>query len=217
MRNPGWVALAIVVLVPALLFFVLRTGKTHYKRLPILGPHEVQGNDTLWHKVPAFAFPNQDSTLWGSDSLKGKIAVVDFIFTRCTGICPRLSAAMQEIHQAYQNFPDIRFVSFSVDPEYDTPSVLREYAAKYNASPQWQFLWTQDRKQVYELAVKGLLVPMDYPVDTTQGEMGIVHTNLLILIDKDRHLRGFYDGLNPQEVKKLKEEILLLRKEYENL
>lgn len=216
MKKAGWIAIGIVF-IPLTLFFVLRTGKMHYKRLPILGPYEIRDGDTVWHQVPDFAFPNQDSVVWGSDSLRGKIAIVNFIFTRCTGICPKLSTTMQEVHNMYRNLTDVYFVSFSVDPEYDTPSILRTYAQKYNASSHWQFLWTQDRKRVYDLAVKGFLVPLDYPVDTTRGEMGIVHTNLLILIDKERRIRGFYDGLNFQDTKKLKDEILLLRKEYENL
>lgn len=206
-----------VLLFPFILWLVLSTGKTHYRTLPKLGPYEVrQPGDTIWHTLPSFVLLTQDSLPFTHDSLKGWVHVADYFFTRCPGICPQLSRSMQSI-QAYLSGTSarVRLVSYTVDPVHDTPSVLREYAGRYQADrSRWTFV-TGPETTLYRLAVKGYLIPVDKAADSTQGELGYVHSDMLVLVDPDLRIRGFYSGLDSAQVRKLQDDLNLLLLEYQ--
>lgn len=214
----GWRALIalLIFVLPFGIWFLLSLGKHHYKQLPKLGPYEVRApGDTLWHSLPPFALLQQDSLPFTHDSLRGWVHVADYFFTRCPGICPRLSTAMQEIQDFLQSSSaKVRLVSYTIDPENDKPSALREYAARYKADfRRWTFVTGMDTT-LYHLAVKGYLIPVSKSSDTTQNELGFVHSDMLILVDPELRIRGFYSGLDSIQVRKLKDDINLLLLEY---
>ncbi|MCX7606888.1 MAG: SCO family protein [Bacteroidia bacterium] len=216
MRIGRVLLVLMVFLLPFIVWFLLSLGKNHYKSLPKLGPYEVHGKgDTVWHRLPDFTLFNQDSVPFTADSLRGWIHVAGYFFTRCPGICPRLSASMQSI-QGYLEGTSarVRLVSYTVDPVHDRPQVLRVYGERYGADfSRWTFV-TGPETTLYRLAVKGYLIPVDKAVDTTQGELGYVHSDMLVLVDPELRIRGFYSGLDSSQVKRLRDDINLLLIEY---
>jgi protein SCO1/2 len=206
----------VVLLLPFVVWGLLSLGKNRYKRLPIYGPHEVRApGDTAWHRLPDFVLLNQDSVVFTADSLRGYIHVADYFFTRCPGICPRLSSAMRMIQDYLgEKAQRVRLVSYTVDPVHDSPAVLREYAQRYGADfRRWTFVTGADTT-LYRLAVKGYLIPVDKSPDSTQGELGYVHSDMLVLVDPELRIRGFYSGLDSLQVKRLLDDINLLLLEY---
>jgi protein SCO1/2 len=215
----GWAAAGVIVvlLLPFVVWGLLSLGKNRYKRLPIYGPHEVRApGDTAWHRLPDFVLLNQDSVVFTADSLRGYIHVADYFFTRCPGICPRLSSAMRMIQDYLgEKAKRVRLVSYTVDPVHDSPAALREYAQRYGADlRRWTFVTGADTT-LYRLAVKGYLIPVDKSPDSTQGELGYVHSDMLVLVDPELRIRGFYSGLDSLQVKRLLDDINLLLLEYE--
>jgi protein SCO1/2 len=216
----GWAAAGVIVvlLLPFVVWGLLSLGKNRYKRLPIYGPHEVRApGDTAWHRLPDFVLLNQDSVVFTADSLRGYIHVADYFFTRCPGICPRLSSAMRMIQDYLgEKAQRVRLVSYTVDPVHDSPAALREYAQRYGADlRRWTFVTGADTT-LYRLAVKGYLIPVDKSPDSTQGELGYVHSDMLVLVDPELRIRGFYSGLDSLQVKRLLDDINLLLLEYES-
>jgi len=214
----GWAAAGVIVvlLLPFVVWGLLSLGKNRYKRLPIYGPHEVRApGDTAWHRLPDFVLLNQDSVVFTADSLRGYIHVADYFFTRCPGICPRLSSAMRMIQDYLgEKAQRVRLVSYTVDPVHDSPAVLREYAQRYGADlRRWTFVTGADTT-LYRLAVKGYLIPVDKSSDSTRGELGYVHSDMLVLVDPELRIRGFYSGLDSLQVKRLLDDINLLLLEY---
>jgi protein SCO1 len=214
----GWAAAGVigVLLLPFVVWGLLSLGKNRYKRLPIYGPHEVRApGDTAWHRLPDFVLLNQDSVVFTADSLRGYIHVADYFFTRCPGICPRLSSAMRMIQDYLgEKAQRVRLVSYTVDPVHDSPATLREYAQRYGADlRRWTFVTGADTT-LYRLAVKGYLIPVDKSSDSTQGELGYVHSDMLVLVDPELRIRGFYSGLDSLQVKRLLDDINLLLLEY---
>jgi len=216
----GWATAGVIVvlLLPLGVWGLLSLGKNRYKRLPIYGPHEVRApGDTAWHRLPDFVLLNQDSVVFTADSLRGYIHVADYFFTRCPGICPRLSSAMRMIQDYLgEKAKKVRLVSYTVDPGHDSPAALREYAQRYGADlRRWTFVTGADTT-LYRLAVKGYLIPVDKSPDSTQGELGYVHSDMLVLVDPELRIRGFYSGLDSLQVKRLLDDINLLLLEYES-
>ncbi|RMG83513.1 MAG: SCO family protein [Bacteroidetes bacterium] len=207
----------LIFILPPLFYLLLSTGKHNLKEdLPYYGPKEpvervVEGKkviDTLYHEIKDFAFVNQYGDTITKDSVKGKILVVDYIFTTCQSICPKMSTQMGMLNHKIKDFDDVIILSHTVDPEHDTPEVLLEYAKGYGAKRgKWYFL-TGNKKDLYRIARES------YFITAMEGDGGpedFIHSEKFVLIDKNGHIRGFYDGTNPQEVDKLKDDIKLLR------
>ena len=106
-------------------------------------------------RAPEFRFTERSGDPFGSDELRGKIWIADFVFTSCAGPCPIMSRRMSDLQSDLTELEDVKFVSFSVDPERDTPEVLRQYADSYGAGPNWYFL-TGDRTALYDMCLPGL-------------------------------------------------------------
>jgi protein SCO1/2 len=157
-------------------------------------PDGTQRPDTIYYPIPKFSFTNQDGATITRENLEGYITLVDFFFTECPTICPMMSAQMVRLQDKFRNeYPElpIRFLSFSVKPEADTPEKLKEYAQKMGADlTRWNFL-TGNATDIYDLAQDGFLLTA-FPSDTAQG--GIFHTDKVTLLDKTMHMRGYYDG-----------------------
>ena len=163
------------------------------------------------HRIAPFELLNQDGNTITEKEFEDKIYVADFFFTTCQSICPKMSGQMQRLAEEFAADNELKFISHTVYPEVDSVPLLNAYAKEYGANPEkWQLV-TGDKKQIYDLARKS------YFAVTTEGDGGeedFIHTENFVLVDKDKRLRGFYDGTNPEEVDQLIEDIEILKNEY---
>jgi protein SCO1/2 len=182
------------------------TMKQHPRRLPTYG--------NPGHKVGSFSFLNQDGKTITEKDLDGKIYVVEYFFTTCEGICPIMNENMVAVNNAFKNDNDFAILSHSVDPEVDTVAQMKKYSFKFDADPaRWMFL-TGNKDSLYKMAVDDYLIPVaDSTVEKISPEF--IHTQKFVLVDKEKNVRGFYDGTNKASVKKLIADIVELKKEYQ--
>jgi protein SCO1/2 len=154
-------------------------------------------------QLPGFTLTERDDEPFGSADLAGKVWIASFIFTRCTGPCPMLTSRMAELQMAMKDsafWPDVRLVSFSVDPAFDTPAVLAERARIAHADPE-HWLWlTGSREQVWSLVKEGFGLHVGESDDPSSP---IVHSQKLALIDRGGRIRGYYDGLDGDDLGRL--------------
>ncbi|MGH7790429.1 MAG: SCO family protein [Candidatus Binatia bacterium] len=181
----------------------LRRPADDPKALPVLG------------QVPPFTLIERSGQPLARADLDGRPWVADFIFTRCSGICPVLSTRMVDLQrQAREAGLDARMVSFSVDPSHDTPEVLRDYAARFAAvDDSWLFV-TGDRGAMHELIGKGfrLSVAERDPATADDGGELITHSDRLVLVDAEGRIRGYYHGTEADSVPAVLRDLLTLRK-----
>lgn len=163
--------------------------------------------DTAWHSVKNMHFTNQLGQQVSLDGLEGKIIVLDFFFTRCPTICPKLGKAMKKLQSSFPNNDSIvQFVSITVDPKHDSVPQLRKWAEKFNVNPDSWWLLTGNRDSIYNFALKEIKASVaDVNVDTA-----FVHTENFFLLDKNRVVRGWYSGLDSVAQKRLVRDIPLL-------
>ncbi|HEV2047502.1 MAG TPA: SCO family protein [Chthoniobacterales bacterium] len=149
--------------------------------------------------VPSFELVNQNGQPFGSAQLLGKIWIADFIFTTCPGPCPMISSRMSELQTPLEK-TDVHLVSFTVDPDKDTPEVLRGYAEKLQAQPtRWDFL-TGQKPAIYKLSRDGFKLA----VSDGSAETGTpVHSTRMILVDRHGDIRGYYDATEADAMTKL--------------
>jgi protein SCO1/2 len=181
------------------------------KKLPFLGPKSVNAKgDTIYHQIPNFRFLNQDSVWVSEKEVEGKVYVADFFFTTCPTICPKMKTQMLRIYERYKERNDVRIISHSIDPEFDNTSVLKDYANRLHVeAPKWNLL-TGDKAAIYKLGQKSYLVSAQEDANEAGG---FVHSGAFILVDKNRHVRGIYDGTVETEVNHLLEDMEILLKE----
>src|SRR5882762_6522338 len=158
-----------------------------------------QRNISAYGAVPGFQLTNQNGQPFGSAQLSGKIWIADFIYTTCPGPCPMIGGRMSELQKPLEK-TDVHLVSFSVDPEKDTPAVLRGYAGKLQAEPaRWDFL-TGPKSAIYKLSHDGFKLAVSDGMD----EQGIpVHSTRMVLVDRHGQIRGYYDATEADAVTKL--------------
>ncbi len=174
------------------------------ERIPVLG------------EAPRFLLTDQDGAEFDSGSLRGKLWVADFIFTRCTNMCPMLSGEMAKLQGTLRDDPllrEVRLVSFSVDPEYDRPAVLAEYAKRYDAeTSHWTFA-TGSRDEIWELSVDGFKLA----VGEAPGNVGqpLFHSDRFVLVDGGGRIRGYYGGMNADVLARLVADLRSLAEEPE--
>ena len=190
-RSTAWkVTLILIPLVTAGLLFWLR-----HMQVQALSNRPIPS----YGSVPPFTLVNQDAQPFGSAQLTGKIWIASFIFTFCPGPCPIISSRMSELQRPLEK-SDVHLVSFSVDPERDTPEVLRTYAGKLHARPnRWDFL-TGPRATIYSLLRDG------FKLGVSEGDEesgGPIHSTRVVLVDRRGTIRGYYDALAPDAVTKL--------------
>lgn len=166
--------------------------------------------------APKFWLTDQQGRPLSSDDLRGSVWIADFVFTSCAGPCPLMSQRMSELQAALADEENVRFVSFSVDPERDTPEVLREYAARYDAGPRWTFL-TGDRDAIYDVCLngfklavadqRGIGTPQDAAAAATapavpreQFDHMIIHSTNFALVDHTGMIRGYFNSLEPDRI-----------------
>ena len=186
--------------------------------LPIYQPAEV--NEKLvdssiihvakYHKISDFKLTNQNGKEITQANYKDKIYVADFFFTTCQDICPVMTKNMYQLQEELKNDNEILLLSHTVIPEVDTVEQLKEYAIENNVDDSKWNLVTGDKKQIYELARKSYLAVED----SNFNEFDMIHTENFMLIDKEKQIRGFYDGTNSEEINRLLKDIEILKQSY---
>jgi protein SCO1/2 len=197
---------------------VLGTGiyfsfiKRAVKTLPYYGDRVAGANgDTTYHTVANFSFLNQEGKTITQQDLAGKVYVADYFFANCKSICPKMSSQLERVQAHFKNEPDFMILSHSVDPARDTVAALERYASMHQADPKKWFFLTGDKKQLYDLARHS------YLVTATEGNGGpddFVHTEQVALVDKEKHLRGFYDGTDSAAVNRMMTDVEQLLLSY---
>ena len=191
------------------------------KKLKIYSPADVNPSlvdvsvkhITKDHSIADFKLINQNGETITQNDYKNKIYIADFFFTRCTNICIAMAYNMNELQEYYKNDDDILFLSHSVTPEMDSIPVLKEYAKNKGVIDGKWNVTTGEKKHIYELARKSYFAVIE---DGDGGEDDFIHTEQFILIDKERRIRGFYDGTDKNDMEKLKQDMVLLKAEYED-
>ena len=201
-----------LIVVPFTVFGVIRWVNNNYTTLPYYGNKETQKANSKEENftVPSFSFTNQNNEALTNEFVEDKIWVADYFFTKCTSICPKLSFHLEKVQDAFKEDDEVKLISFTVDPERDTPATLKTYAANYHANlSHWQFV-TGSKKDLYAFARKGLFI---IATDGDGGADDFIHSENLVLIDKHKHIRGYYDGTSDTEVDQLIKDIKGLKKE----
>ena len=178
------------------------------RRLPHLGESELTATgDTVWPTVPDFRVRNQDSVLVRPATFANQVYIADFFFTTCPTICPGMQRQLLRVYSKYKGDKRLGFLSYTIDPDHDSVAVLRRYARRLGVptAAQWHFA-TAQRDTVFTLARQYLVSAQRDP----SAPGGAVHSGAFVLVDAQRHIRGIYDGTNPQETERLLRELPLL-------
>lgn len=191
------------------------------KRLPVYQPSMVNPelvDSTLvyvkkYHSIADFKLINQNGDTISQADYADKIYVADFFFTTCPTICPVMTANMADLQQIIKDDEEVMLLSHSVTPEIDSVPQLKKYALEKGVIDAKWNLVTGDKKQIYELARKSYLAVL---TDGDGGPYDMIHTENFILVDKERRIRGFYDGTSSEEVAQLLEDLKVLKSSYRN-
>ena len=196
------------------MYVVLTTGRHNFIHLPFIGEKELaaNGKDTIYHSIPSFSFTNQDGNTITDKTYDGKIIVVDYFFSTCKSICPKMATELLRVQDKFSYTKGlVQILSHTVDPENDSVPVLKAYSEMIHAdNSMWNFV-TGDKKQLYDIARTG------YLVNAMEGDGGpddFIHSELFVLVDKEKHIRGIYDGTNIKAVNDLLDDIKVLMAEY---
>lgn len=182
--------------------------------LPVIGfkmavEKEVNGKkviDSLDHIIPPFSFVNQDSNTVTEQTVEGKIYLVDFFFTSCPTICPKVKKNMKKVYEAYKDQSDFLILSHSIDTKYDTVGRLAWYADKFNINSSVWHLLTGDKEEIYKMSYQYYITALE--AEDAPG--GFDHSGAIALVDRQRRIRGMYDGTDPEKMKALIRDIKLL-------
>ena len=213
---------AVVVFV---LILALAIGAAYFmisdnRKLKIYNPAEInpklvdesKRNVFSNHKIGQFRLLSQSGDTITEADTEGKIYVADFFFTTCPSICKDMSKQLMRVQETFGDRQDFLILSHTVQPEVDSVPVLASYAERHQADPKkWLFL-TGNKKHIYDLARRSYFAVL------TEGKgdsTDFIHTENFVLIDKDRRIRGFYDGTSEEDVDRLIEEVNILYQEYE--
>lgn len=198
----------------------LENQKNKKAEFPVLGRKQyvekiVDGKtvtDTVDHTIPDYKLVNQDSNWVTPETFDGKVYVADFFFTSCPTICPTMKKEMLRVYEAYKENDEVAIISHTIDPEYDTVALLKDFAEKLDVqAPKWHFV-TGEKEDIYELGQKGYMVTA---MEDENEVGGFLHSGAFVLVDKERKIRGVYDGTRSEEVDKLITDIELLLATYD--
>jgi protein SCO1/2 len=189
--------------------------------LPFIGNYDIEYKlvdgkevaDTVFPRVPDFTYLNHDSLEVTAKSFKGKIWIADFFFTTCPTICPVMTRNLKELHDRTLDIKDqLQFLSFSVNPNFDQPIVLKRYRAHYGiSSDHWDFL-TGDEAATHELGIEHFQI---FAGRDEEAEGGFAHSGAFTLVDKEGYVRGVYLGTDKKQVRQLELDLRkLLKEEY---
>jgi len=192
-------------------FSILSCGEKAPDKLDYIGFKKEVDGKTIYHTVPDWQYVNSDQDTVTNKDLKDYIYVSNFFFRACPTICPRVMREMKNVYTEFKDNPQVKFVSFTLDPKRDTPEKLKEYADNLGVkTDKWWFL-NGDKDFTYELT--GGYLQIGYEDEDAPG--GLDHSGKLILTDKNGHIRSFSEGTQPDETPRLIRDIKILLKEYE--
>ena len=217
MNKNAILGLMLTIILPTVAYFIVKhfseqavnmPKRYFYDSVAVIEKNGKTTTDTIWHRAKNMIFTNQLGKTVTLDSLKGKILVVDFFFSRCPSVCPGMAKSMKRLQDSYVNSKDsiVQFLSISIDPEHDSFPQLRKFADRYtNNHESWWFL-TGNKKDIYDFALNELKASVaDVNVDTA-----FIHTENFFLLDRDRVVRGWYNGFDTLKQAKLAGDIPLL-------
>jgi len=220
-------ALILALIIPLICYFIVKGFSETAIQMP---PHYLADSivvtrkngkpvsDTIWHKLPEFSLVNQlgDTVSW--KEIRGKVVVADFFFTHCPTICPALTTNMRRLQQGITNAKRVgdktpnflHLISFSIDPERDSVSRLKAWADRFQVNPGQWWLLTGPKKEIYDMAINEMKIGI---VDGQGVDTSFIHTDHFVLIDTNRHIRGYYHGLDSASLDRLSRDIILLSME----
>lgn len=164
-----------------------------------------------YHTIDDFSLVNQNGEIVTEADYHNKIYIADFFFTTCLTICPLMTKNMVDIQERIMNDEDVLLLSHTVTPEIDSVAQLKKYAIEKGVVDRKWNLVTGDKKQIYDLARKSYLAVKDFQ---SAGPFDMIHTENFILVDKERRIRGTYNGTSPEEMERLMKDLELLKKSY---
>tara|TARA_R110002051_G_scaffold117009_4_gene190632 strand:+ start:1530 stop:2207 length:678 start_codon:yes stop_codon:yes gene_type:complete len=203
----------------SVIIYLFYTALQPKKILPIYQPADFNPElvDTTllhvkkYHTIANFSLTNQNGKKVTNDTYKGKIYIADFFFTTCPSICPIMTDNMSTIQKEIINNDDVMLLSHSVTPDIDSVAQLKKYALEKGVIDRKWNLVTGEKKQIYDLARKSY---MAVKTDGDGGPFDMIHTENFMLVDKERRIRGTYDGTNPEDIKKLLADLKILEDSY---
>lgn len=180
------------------------------RKLPVYGNTIYIAEDTLYHTIEDFELIDQDSNIVNNETFLGKVYIADFFFTSCPTICPVMKKQMLRVYERYEDYDEVAFLSHTIDPEYDTIALLKDYADRLGVdSEKWKFV-TGDQDYIYYLGESSYMVMVDEDIEAPGG---FIHSGAFLLVDKEKRIRGIYDGTVEREVNILMEDIKTLLRE----
>jgi protein SCO1/2 len=185
------------------------TGKdsvNQLKTLPYLG-EELEGKK---HQIAPFSFINQDNQIITNQTFENQVYVAEFFFTSCPSICPIMHGNLMKVYEKFKTNPGVKILSHTIDPDYDTPAVLKKYATDKNIDTDFWILVTGNKDEIYTICENSYLA---FAKKDEKAEGGYIHSGFLTLIDKNGHIRGAYDGTTGSDVDKLISDIQILLNE----
>jgi protein SCO1/2 len=190
------------------------------RTLPIYNPSDLDRRlvaDSLQrkgrnHRVLPFSLVNQYGDTVTQATLRGKIYVADFFFTVCPDICKDMAVQKRRLQAELQNEDDFVIVSHTVTPQIDSVPVMRAYADRQGALPGKWHLLTGDKPQIYKLARQSYFAVLDEGGNGDESDF--IHTENFVLVDKEKRIRGYYDGTSAEEVDRLVKDFYVLKEEY---
>ncbi|MDF9796171.1 protein SCO1/2 [Catalinimonas alkaloidigena] len=197
------------------------SGKTESSSLPYLGRHNYVEKtindqsvvDTIYHQVSDFRFVDQDSSVITPSTFDDKIYVADFFFTSCPTICPVMKTQMLRVYEAFKEEDEVVLLSHTIDPQHDTVALLHDYAERLGvSSDKWHFV-TGEKEKIYEMGLNSYMVTA---MEDDEEPGGFIHSGAFILVDKEGHVRGMYDGTKEEKVDILIKDMEKLLNEYRN-
>ena len=201
------------------ILFLFYEALTPKKVLPIFQPNDVNyelvdssiQHVKRFHKIKSFEFLNQNGEIISEKDYEGFIYVADFFFTTCPSICPLMTNNMVNIQNYIKDKNKVKLLSFSVTPEIDSVPVLKEYSIKKGVDDKYWNLLTGDKSKIYSLARKSFLVVKE---NGESNSHDMIHTENFVLVDREKRIRGFYDGTDDKDMQVLKKDIEILIEEY---
>lgn len=196
-----------VFVLPVSAYVTIKLFQNKYEKLPV---YKTPSKDNLLNHIGEYHFINQDDKPLGQQDWDNKILVVDFFFTHCLSICPKMTSGINGLSKDFVDDSTIRFASFTVDPNNDSSQQLKKYSLHLGLNMKYWNLITGNKKDIYKLARNAFNV---VATDGDGGPEDFIHSDQVVLVDADKNIRGYYDGTKPGDIKKLLHDIKKLKNE----